>query len=101
LEITYNPKTSFNIKKDQILEKCINGLKRIKFIKSKKEILSHNFKSFSHAYVVYDLNHKKNTNFLKNFFKNESILLHGRFGSYKYLNSDQVIHNSILLSKKI
>ncbi len=101
LEITYNPKTSFNIKKDQILEKCINGLKRIKFIKSKKEILSHTFKSFSHAYVVYDLNHKKNTNFLKNFFKNESILLHGRFGSYKYLNSDQVIHNSILLSKKI
>lgn len=101
LEITFNPKKKLDVKSDKVFEKCVEGLKKIKFIRSKNEILSNTFKTFSHAYVVYDLNHKKNTNFIKNFFKKENILLHGRFGSYKYLNSDQVIHNSILLSKKI
>ena len=56
---------------------------------------------FEYAYVIYDLNHRKNIDLIKNYFNNQEIKLCGRFGEFEYLNMDAVIKHSEVLACKI
>ena len=84
-----------------IYQSVIAGLKKIKFLDSTKKINFYDIKKFSHAYTIYDLNHRSNVDKLISFYKEEGIYLNGRFGTYEYLNSDQVIKQSKKLSELI
>jgi protoporphyrinogen oxidase len=84
----------------QIIEKIQFGLKKLNFIKNNKDVNFFSIKKFEYAYVIYDLNHRKNVDLLKNMYARKNIDLIGRWGSWEYLNSDQVINQSKILSKK-
>ena len=65
----------------------------------KKNVKFTDIKRFEYAYVIYDINHIKNTNLLISYFSSEGVELNGRFGSFKYLNMDAIIRQSKKLSE--
>ena len=46
-------------------------------------------RTYSHGYVVYDLEHRRNVGTIHNFLKGNGILPAGRFGDWEYLNMDR------------
>jgi len=50
--------------------------------------------SFKYAYVIYDKNHRKNTDLILNYLNEIGINALGRFGIFEYINSDKVIEMS-------
>ncbi len=51
---------------------------------------------FKYAYVIYDLNHRRNVNLIQAYLKALRVIPIGRFGEWEYLNMDK----SILSGKK-
>lgn len=94
-EITYR-KNDLNDKSSdkELTDKVIEGLETIGFIDSKEDVNFTDLKRFEYAYVIYDLNHRKNMDKIKSYFENEGVYLNGRFGSFEYLNMDAIIRQS-------
>ena len=86
--------------KNQIFQKITQGLKKLKFINKVSDVKFKESKTFEYAYVIYDLNHRKNVDLLIKEYAKKNIDLLGRWGSWEYLNSDQVIKQAKDLSKK-
>lgn len=95
LEITYRKNDLTDLASDEeITQQIIDGLQKIGFISSQEDVNFTDLKRFEYAYVIYDLNHRRNMDKLKDYFKGEGINLNGRFGSFEYLNMDAVIKQS-------
>lgn len=94
-EITYR-KNDLNDKAsdDELTQKVVDGLKTIGFIDSSDDVNFTDIKRFEYAYVIYDLNHRKNMDFIKEYFSKQGVYLNGRFGSFEYLNMDAIIRQS-------
>ena len=56
---------------------------------------------YEYAYVIYDLNHTKNMSVIRDFYKNEGIILNGRFGNFEYWNMDKILRENLELSLKL
>lgn len=101
-EITYRKNDLNDLATDEELtNKVIEGLEKIGFIDSKADVNFTDLKRFEYAYVIYDLNHRKNMDIIKEYFATQNVYLNGRFGSFEYLNMDAVINQSRLLAEKI
>lgn len=101
VEITFRKGDKISkLSNKQIFNNIIDGLKKLKFIKKNSDINFKSLKKFKHAYVIYDLNHRKNVDTLKKIYENKNIHLLGRWGSWEYLNSDQVIKQAKNLAEK-
>lgn len=101
IEITFRKNTKIDkMKNNQLINKISCGLKKIGFINNKKDIISYSFKKFKYAYVIYDLHHRKNVDELLKYYAKKNIIMSGRWGTWEYLNSDQVINQSDIISKK-
>lgn len=81
--------------------KIIEGLKNNQFIDSSEHVNYIETRRFEYAYVICDLNHKKNVDLIKNYFLGQNIRLCGRFGEFEYLNMDAVIRHAKDLSEEI
>lgn len=94
-EITYR-KNDLNDKArdEELIQKVVEGLETIGFIDSKEDVNFTDLRRFEYAYVIYDLNHRKNMDKIKDYFKKEGVYLNGRFGSFEYLNMDAIIRQS-------
>ena len=102
IEITFRSGDKISKMNDsQIYKEIIKGLKKLKFIKNDKDINFKTLKKFKYAYVIYDLKHRKNVDKLIKEYLKLGIHLLGRWGSWEYLNSDQVIKQAKDLSQKI
>ena len=97
VEITYR-KNDLNDKASdaELTGKIIEGLQEIGFIDSSEEVNFTDIKRFEYAYVIYDLNHRRNMDKIK-----AGVHLNGRFGSFEYLNMDAVIEQSQKLAKSL
>jgi len=101
-EITYRQGDLVDQMSDNlILEKIITGFIDLGFIDSAQDINFFELKRFEHAYVIYDLEHRRNMEYIKKYFNHEHIFLHGRFGEFEYLNMDSVIERSKDLARSI
>ena len=99
IEITYRKNDLVDKSTNaNLMVKIIEGLEKIGFIDSKKDVNFTDIKRFEYAYVIYDLNHRKNMDIIKNYFEKEGVYLNGRFGSFEYLNMDAIIQQSMDLS---
>lgn len=102
LEITYSKGSFIDKMSNRDVEKnVIEGLEKLKFIDDAECVNFTEIKRFEHAYVIYDLNHKKNINLVRNYFSGQGIRLCGRFAEFKYLNMDAVIRHAKDLSINI
>jgi protoporphyrinogen oxidase len=101
-EITYAKDSLIDkMNQSKIDEKIIEGLIDTGFIDSRKDINFMDTKKFEYAYVIYDLEYKKNMSLIRNYFENQGIKLCGRFGEFEYLNMDAVLRHARDLSEKI
>ncbi len=101
-EITYR-KNDLNdlASDDELISKVVRGLKTIGFIDKDNDVNFSDIRRFEYAYVIYDLNHRKNTDIIKNYFDKEGIYPNGRFGTFEYLNMDKIIRQSKTLAKSL
>lgn len=97
-EITYRDEF---LNDDELLKQTIEGMKKAGFINCSDDVNFTQIKRFKYAYVIYDIEHKFNTQILKDYFKKEGIYLNGRFGTFEYINMDSVIKQSKDLAGKI
>jgi protoporphyrinogen oxidase len=96
LEVTYRKNDLLDTSSDQqIIENMIEGLIKIDFIERGEDVNFTALERFPFAYVIYDLDHRKNMDQVKDFYAKEGIYLHGRFGEFEYLNMDGVIRRSM------
>jgi protoporphyrinogen oxidase len=101
-EITYARDSLIDKMSQRDIEgKIIEGLENTGFIDSREDIIFVESKRFEYAYVIYDLEYKKNMALIRRYFDKQGIKLCGRFGEYEYLNMDAVIKHAGDLSEKI
>ena len=102
IEITYRKESKIDkMKKRHIINLIISGLLKIKFIQKKSDIHSYIIKKFEYAYVIYNFEHRKSVNNIIKHYNNFGVKFLGRWGTWEYLNSDQVINYANILSKKL
>ncbi|MEI2700708.1 MAG: hypothetical protein V9E94_21070 [Microthrixaceae bacterium] len=58
-------------------------------------------KTFPFAYVIYDLDHRKNVDTLLGYLRSIGIESAGRFAEFEYLNSDQVVERTLKLARRL
>ena len=82
----------------ELEEIILKDLSKLKLIDTKKvEFIT--TKSFKYAYVIYDNNHRKNTDIVLNYLRSVGITPLGRFGTFEYINSDKAIELAEELAK--
>ena len=101
IEITYKNNSKISkMNNDEIFKKIFLGLKELNFIKNQSDVNFKDLKKFKYAYVIYNLSHRNSVDKLLNFYKKKGIDFLGRWGSWEYLNSDQVILQAYNMSKE-
>lgn len=102
LEVTFRENDRYDrMSQQQIIDRCIEDLIRLKFIDAKKDINFTDCRKEKYAYVIYTLNHRSDTDTVLSFLRKQGIESNGRFAEFAYMNSDQVIEHSMNLAKSI
>ncbi len=89
IENTY--KSSEKIGMEKRKAEILDDLEKTGIIKKGDEVNILNVSTPKYAYVVYDLNHRKNVNIIHGFLNSIGIVPIGRFGKWEYLNMDKAI----------
>ena len=101
-EVTFRPSSYISsLKKEEVVEEVVSGLLNEGLIDSREDIIDFEIKYEKYAYVIYDINHRENTDKVLNFFKSIGINNVGRFAQFEYLNTDGVVENTLNLSKTL
>lgn len=101
LEVTFRPGSPLSKLPDsEIITQCLRGLERLG-IAPESDFVAGEVRTFDHAYVIYDINHRSRTDKMLDWANDIGVICHGRFGKFEYQNSDQVVFDSIQLAKKL
>ena len=102
-EITYTQGTTFDYMEDQqILNLASTQLIDLGFVPSIHSFLEGHLLRTPYAYVIYDLEHTKNMEIIRDFYEKKlGLFLRGRFGEHEYLNMDTVFERSQETAKQI
>lgn len=84
-----------------VLDQVIRGLETVGFIDSPVDVNFTDIRRFAYAYVIYDLEHRRNMDTMKDWYSRQGMALHGRFGAFEYWNMDAVIRQSMLLAERL
>ena len=102
IEITYQKNSLIDkMDNEDIMDKILDDLEELKFIDTRKDVNFTEARRFEYAYVIYDLNHRKNMDLIKGYFTDHGIALCGRFGEFEYINMDAVIRHAKNLTEKL
>lgn len=100
-EITYRANSNLaSLSKDEIREKILDGFEMMK-LAYRKDFLDFDLKSVEKSYVIYDIDHRKNTDSVLEYLAALDIFCCGRFAEHEYLNMDHVIERAMKLAEKI
>ncbi|OGZ29909.1 MAG: hypothetical protein A2931_00885 [Candidatus Niyogibacteria bacterium RIFCSPLOWO2_01_FULL_45_48] len=102
LEVTFRENDGYDkMGRKQIIDLCIADMINLGFIDSKKDVNFTDFRKEKYAYVMYTLNHRRDTDAVLSFLRNRGIESTGRFAEFEYMNSDKVIEHSMSLAEKM
>ncbi|MEK7170210.1 MAG: FAD-dependent oxidoreductase [Patescibacteria group bacterium] len=102
LEITFRKNDRYDhMSEKQILERSIADMVRVGFIDSKKDVNFTDIRKEKYAYVMYTLNHRRDTDAVLSFLRTRGIESCGRFAEFEYMNSDKVIEHTMFLAEKL
>jgi protoporphyrinogen oxidase len=94
-EITCNFGDSvWNASEKEIINRVVNDLHRLKIIEVGDVCFSKAMK-MKYAYVINDIDYRKNNEIVENYMKTLGIGLAGRFSEFKYLNMDNCIRSAM------
>jgi protoporphyrinogen oxidase len=95
-EITYHEGDDVSRMPDQkIIDHVIKSLINMNIVKDRGDIVYTALERQTYAYVIYDLDYKKNIAIVKDFCAKLGIGLVGRFSEFEYLNMDGCIRNAM------
>ena len=102
-EVTYRAGDRISQLTDaEMLHQVIEDLARLGFIEGPNVVRGQDIFRQQHAYVIYDLDHRRNMRILRDYCEGQlGLLLHGRFGEFEYINMDAVIEKSMKRSREI
>jgi len=101
LDITFRPNSYLaSLGETKIKERVVNDLVRLDLVK-KDDVTDVVIRKFKYAYPIYDLDHRKNTDFVLNYLRSIGIECTGRFAEFEYMNTDKVAEHSQNLAKKL
>lgn len=102
VEVTYRQGDWIDqLHREVLAKKIIDGLQKIGFIKDEKDAELLNITKHQYAYVLYDLNHKKNMEHIREYYRTRGIVLNGRFGNFEYWNMDKILRESKNLTERM
>ena len=90
VEVTFRPGLKEDMTKEELEEVIIKDLEKSNLVK-KKDIKNIFTNTFKYAYVIYDKDHRSNTDKILNYLRSINIQPLGRFGTFEYINSDKAI----------
>ncbi len=90
LEITYRAGDRFDLPDDKITEMVVADLQKAGLC-NREDVNWALTKSFKFAYVIYDLDHRKNTDKVLDWLKRVGITCVGRFSTFEYINTDAAV----------
>ena len=90
VETTFRKGLKEDLDHTTLEDKIIKDLKSLDIVNVEKieNIFTNTFK---YAYVIYDQNHRKNTDLVLDYLRSVNITPLGRFGTFEYINSDKAI----------
>ncbi|WP_195282613.1 protoporphyrinogen/coproporphyrinogen oxidase [Harryflintia acetispora] len=102
VEVTYRDKDQISsLSESELMQQIKQGFEKIGFAHRTEDVEIVNLTRHQYAYVIYDLNHTANMEYIRNFYSKEGILLNGRFGNFEYWNMDKVLRESLELCKQL
>lgn len=100
-EITFRPDSYLgSLSKEQIEKKVTEDLDRLGFV-TRDDVTAIETRTFKYAYVIYDVDHRQNTDRVLRYLESQGIYSCGRFAEFEYLNSDQVVHRAMSLARRL
>jgi protoporphyrinogen oxidase len=100
-EITYNNGDSIaKLSDEEIITRTVEELDK-KGIIDRDAVCYRKVERTKFAYVIYDLNYKKNIGVIQRFLNDIGIYPVGRFAEFKYLNMDACIRNARDFTKEM
>ena len=96
-EVTYRRGDFISRMSDgEIVSRVAADLEHLGLIDHRGGVMDHTTARFEYAYVICDLEHRRNVRIIHDYCQGElGLCLHGRFGEFEYLNMDAVIRRSI------
>jgi UDP-galactopyranose mutase len=76
---------------EDIVNRTINDLIKTDIIKKDDKLEVCDATIFDYAYVIYDIKHRENVEFINKFLIENNIVPIGRFGEWEYYNMDKAI----------
>lgn len=102
VEVTYRSGDQIACRTDdELKQKISQGLTAIGFAKKAADVEFIDLTRQQYAYVIYDLEHTENMQYIRDFYRRHGILLNGRFGNFEYWNMDKVLRESLELSRRL
>ncbi len=89
VEVTYRNRVDVEETKERVL----TDLVKTGIINEDEEVETCTAASFKYAYVIYDLDHRKNVNIVHRYLEDNHITPIGRFGEWEYHNMDKAIQS--------
>lgn len=79
------------VEKHNIIERTVDDLIKAKLLRNSDTITVSQVLDLEVAYVIYDLNHRKNVGTVHNYLRSIDVYPCGRFGEWEYFNMDHTI----------
>jgi protoporphyrinogen oxidase len=95
-EVTYRRGSPLGgMSNDDLLDRLEDDMVRAGFISGREAVLERGVRRAEHAYVIYDLDHRRNMSIVRGYCEEQlGLWLHGRFGEFVYANMDACIARS-------
>ncbi|MCC7565242.1 MAG: FAD-dependent oxidoreductase [Methanomicrobiaceae archaeon] len=95
-EITFNEGDAISRMQDpEIIDHVMQALEKIGIIPDRNAVVYTGVERQKFAYVVYDLDYRKNIEIVREFCSERKISLVGRFAQFEYLNMDGCIRSAM------
>jgi protoporphyrinogen oxidase len=100
-EVTFRPDSYLStLSQDAIVERVIDDLVKAGFIE-RDDVVETAVRTEQYAYVIYDLDHRKNVDAILSYLEGEGIRSVGRFAEFEYLNTDGVVERTLKLAREL
>lgn len=101
-EITYPPGDEYlAASDDELIAHVIDGLRRHGLLDESQEVVFSDVQRIEFAYVVYTVGYEKDVEIVRAWAESEGVYVHGRFGSFSYLNVDGCVAASLELATRL
>jgi protoporphyrinogen oxidase len=101
-EVTFRPGSPLaTVPVDEVVRRVIDDLVKLRLLDDRSVVLDAEIRTFPHAYVIYDLDHRRHCDAVLGYLRDRGIDCLGRFAEFEYLNTDQVVERAMRLASRL